>query len=105
MHTILSAKIDAYLIILDEIDSGLDIDSLKIVADNIIDYKKKYPEVGILIITHYSRILQYIKPNYVHIMTCGKIVKTGDYQLALDIDNQGYNNIELNVVGEIYNDK
>lgn len=78
------------LIILDEIDSGLDIDSLKIVASNINDYKNTHPDTAILIITHYQRILDYIKPDFVHIMTCGKIIKTGDYKLALELENHGF---------------
>lgn len=77
-------------IILDEIDSGLDIDSLRIVAENINDYKKTHPNTAILIITHYQRILDYIKPDFVHIMTCGKIVKTGDYKLALQLEKNGF---------------
>ena len=82
------------LIILDEIDSGLDIDSLRIVAENINDYKKSHPETSILIITHYQRILDYIKPDFVHIMTCGKIVKTGDYKLALELEAHGFDLFE-----------
>lgn len=84
------------LVILDEIDSGLDVDSLRIVAENINDYKKNNPDTSILIITHYQRILDYIKPDYVHIMTCGKIVKTGDYKLALELESHGFNLIEKN---------
>lgn len=84
------------LVILDEIDSGLDIDSLKIVASNINQYKKDYPKSSLLIITHYPRILEFIKPDYVHIMTCGKIVKSGDYDLALAIEKQGYKKMETN---------
>ena len=80
-------------IILDELDSGLDIDSLKVVCDNINDYLKEFPKTSILIITHYPRILEYIKPDYVHIMMNGKIVKTGDYTLALNIEKNGYNEI------------
>ncbi len=82
------------LIILDEIDSGLDVDSLKVVAKNINAYKKENPKTSVLIITHYPRILNYIKPDYVHIMTCGKIVKTGDYNLSLQIEDQGYNELK-----------
>jgi Fe-S cluster assembly ATP-binding protein len=78
------------LIILDEIDSGLDIDSLRIVADNINNYKNTHPDTAILIITHYQRILDYIKPDFVHIMTCGKIIKTGDYKLALELESHGF---------------
>lgn len=77
-------------IILDEIDSGLDVDSLKIVCDNINDYLKKYKETSILIITHYPRILEYLKPNYVHIMMNGNIVKTGDFSLAKELEKNGF---------------
>ena len=78
-------------IILDEVDSGLDVDSLKIVAENIEIYKKENPEVSILIITHLSKILEYIKPDYVHVVVNGQIVDTGDYSMALEIEKKGYN--------------
>lgn len=78
------------LIILDEVDSGLDVDSLRIVCENINNYLKDHPKTSVLIITHYPRILEYIKPKYVHMMVCGKIVKTGDYNLAFDIEKNGY---------------
>lgn len=78
-------------IILDEVDSGLDVDSLKIVAENIEMYKKENPEVSILIITHLSKILEYIKPDYVHVVVNGQIVDTGDYSMALEIERKGYN--------------
>ena len=78
-------------IILDELDSGLDVDSLKIVATNIVNYKKDNPNTSILIITHLSNILEYIKPDYVHIISNGEIVKTGDYSLAKKIEKDGYN--------------
>jgi Fe-S cluster assembly ATP-binding protein len=78
------------LIILDEIDSGLDIDSLKIVADSINEYKITHPDTAILVITHHQRLLDYIKPNFVHIMACGKIIRTGDYTLALELENHGF---------------
>jgi Fe-S cluster assembly ATP-binding protein len=78
------------LIILDEIDSGLDVDSLKIVASNINEYKETHSDTAILIITHHQRLLDYIKPDYVHIMGNGKIVKTGDYRLALELENYGF---------------
>lgn len=80
-------------IILDELDSGLDIDSLKIVCKNINLYLEENPNTSVLIITHYPRILQYIKPNYVHIMNNGHIVKTGDYNLALEVEKNGYTEI------------
>lgn len=78
-------------IILDEVDSGLDVDSLKIVAENIKMYKEENPEVSILIITHLSKILEYIKPDYVHVVVNGQIVDTGDYSKALEIEKKGYN--------------
>ena len=78
------------LIILDELDSGRDVDSLKIACDNINDYLKENPNASVLIITHYTRILDYIKPNYVHIMKDGKIVKTGDFMLAKEIEEKGF---------------
>ncbi|MBR4618792.1 MAG: Fe-S cluster assembly ATPase SufC [Bacilli bacterium] len=80
-------------IILDEIDSGLDVDSLKIVCKNINNYLQKNKDTSILIITHYPRILEFIKPNYVHIMKDGNIVKTGDYSLAQKIEKDGYDSI------------
>jgi Fe-S cluster assembly ATPase SufC len=68
-------------IILDEIDSGLDVDALKVVSNFINEYYKTFKPT-ILIITHHTNIIKYIKPNYVHILDNGKIVKTGDYHLA-----------------------
>ena len=79
-------------IILDELDSGLDVDSLKIVCDNINDYKKENLGASILIITHYPKILEYIKPDFVHVMKDGKIVKSGSIDLALKIEKEGYEN-------------
>ena len=79
-------------IILDELDSGLDIDSLRIVGENIKKYKDEYPNTSIMIITHHLKILEYLNPDFVHIMSNGKIVKTGDYSLAFDIEKNGYNN-------------
>ncbi len=78
-------------IILDELDSGLDVDSLRIVCENINKYKEENPDVSILIITHYPRILELIKPNFVHVMNHGKIVKTGDINLAIETEKVGYN--------------
>ena len=82
-------------IILDELDSGLDVDSLKICCENINEYLSTHKDTSVLIITHYPRILEYIKPKYVHMMVDGKIVKTGDMSLALDIERNGYEK-ELN---------
>jgi Fe-S cluster assembly ATP-binding protein len=74
--------------ILDETDSGLDIDALKIVAETVNRARKK--GVGLLVITHYSRILTHIAPNAVHILANGKLVKSGDALLAHDIESRGY---------------
>ena len=76
-------------IILDELDSGLDVDSLKITAQNINNYQKE-SKASILIITHHPKILEYIIPDYVHIMKDGKIEKTGDITLAKLIEAEGY---------------
>ena len=80
-------------VILDEVDSGLDVDSLRIVSENINKYKLENPNTSILIITHYPRILEYIEPDYVHMMVGGKIVKTGDKNLAFEIEKTGYNEV------------
>lgn len=77
-------------IVLDELDSGLDIDSLKKCTDAINKYLKENPKTSVLIITHYPRILEYIKPNYVHIMLNGSLVKKGDHSLALEVEEKGY---------------
>jgi len=77
-------------LILDEIDSGLDIDALKIVSAGILKAQENNPDMGILIITHYSRILKYIMPDFVHIMCNGKIKKTGGPELIEEIEKDGY---------------
>ena len=77
-------------IILDELDSGLDVDSLRIVCQNINEYLEENPEASVLIITHYPRILEYIKPDFVHVMVDGKIQKTGNMNLAFEIEKDGY---------------
>ncbi|MCY0877735.1 MAG: Fe-S cluster assembly ATPase SufC [Firmicutes bacterium] len=74
--------------ILDEIDSGLDIDAIKIVAKGVNSLKG--PEFGALIITHYQRILDYVRPDFVHIMVDGQIVKSGGPELAEELDRKGY---------------
>ena len=80
-------------IILDEIDSGLDVDSLKVVCKNINDYINENKDTSLLIITHYPRILEYIKPDYVHVMADGNIKKTGDINLAFETEKKGYSSI------------
>lgn len=81
-------------IILDELDSGLDVDSLKIVCREINSYKNDHPDTSILIITHYPRILEMIVPDFVHIMNNGSIKKTGDKLLALEVEKDGYDKYE-----------
>ena len=81
-------------IILDELDSGLDVDSLKIVCRGINSYKNDHPDTSILIITHYPRILEMIVPDFVHIMNNGSIKKTGDKLLALEVEKDGYDKYE-----------
>ncbi len=79
------------LSILDETDSGLDIDALKIVADGVNSLRKK--DNSFLIITHYQRLLNYIKPDFVHVLMGGRVVKSGGPELALELEKKGYENI------------
>ncbi len=79
-------------IMLDEIDSGLDVDSLKIVGENVMDYNNNN-ESAILLITHYQRLLDYIKPDFVHIMINGNIKLSGDASLVKEIEEKGYEKI------------
>lgn len=76
--------------ILDEIDSGLDIDSLKVIAAGIELARKENPAMSIILITHYQRILDYIIPDYVHVLCDGRIVESGDAQVAKDLERKGY---------------
>jgi len=82
------AMLEPKLAILDETDSGLDIDALRIVANGVNTLKR--PDNATVIITHYQRLLDYIVPDFVHIMYDGKIVKTGDKSLALELEKKGY---------------
>jgi Fe-S cluster assembly ATP-binding protein len=74
--------------ILDETDSGLDIDALRIVSEGVNALRG--PDLGCLIITHYQRILNYIKPDFVHVMLDGRIVESGGPELALHLEEHGY---------------
>ncbi len=87
-------------VILDEIDSGLDVDSLKIVGEKVEEYKKE-SNCSILLITHYQRLLNYIKPDFVHIMLDGKIVKTGGLELVTELEKNGYKKILENNTDEV----
>lgn len=90
MEILQMAMLEPNLAILDEPDSGLDIDSLKLVAESINKFKKKNPTVGILLITHYQRILEHIKPDKVHVFVDGSIVESGGPELALELEKRGY---------------
>lgn len=76
------------LAILDEVDSGLDIDSLKVVSEGINSYKNS--RNTLLLITHYQRLLNYIKPDFIHVMSKGKIIKTAGPELAIELEKRGY---------------
>ena len=82
------AMLEPRLGILDETDSGLDIDALRIVSDGVNALRG--PERSFLVITHYQRLLDYIVPDFVHVMVHGQIVKTGGKELALELENEGY---------------
>jgi Fe-S cluster assembly ATP-binding protein len=82
------AVLDPKLAILDETDSGLDIDALKIVADGVNRLRR--PENAVVIVTHYQRLLNYIVPDYVHVLVDGRIVKSGGKDLALQLEERGY---------------
>ncbi len=81
--------LDPKFAILDETDSGLDIDALRIVGDGINAIMRK-PDKAVLLITHYQRLLDYVKPDFVHVLAGGRIVKTGGPELALQLEEQGY---------------
>jgi Fe-S cluster assembly ATP-binding protein len=80
--------LDSELTILDETDSGLDIDALKIISNGINNFMS--PNKSIILITHYQRLLDYINPTYVHVMQNGKIIKTGSADLAKELESKGY---------------
>ena len=86
------AMLEPCLSILDETDSGLDIDALRIVAEGV--NKLKTPHNASIVITHYQRLLDYIVPDFVHVLADGKIVKTGTKELALQLEEQGYEQFE-----------
>ena len=89
------AMLEPRLSILDETDSGLDIDALRIVAEGV--NKLKTPETSTIVITHYQRLLDYIKPDRVHVLYKGRIVKTAGPELALELEEKGYDWIKKEV--------
>lgn len=82
------ALLEPTFAILDETDSGLDIDALKVVADGINELRS--PNRSLLLITHYSRLLDYVEPDFVHVLVDGKIIRSGDKTLAMDLERDGY---------------
>jgi Fe-S cluster assembly ATP-binding protein len=84
--------LDPVLAILDETDSGLDIDALRVVGDGINRIMRK-PDKAVLLITHYQRLLDYVKPDFVHVLAGGRIVKSGGPELALELEEEGYKEI------------
>ena len=81
--------INPRLAILDETDSGLDIDALRVVGDGI-NRIMRAPDKAVLLITHYQRLLDYVQPDFVHVLADGRIVKTGGAELALELEREGY---------------
>jgi Fe-S cluster assembly ATP-binding protein len=86
------AVLEPKLAILDETDSGLDIDALKIVATGVNRLKK--PDNAVVLVTHYQRLLNYIVPDFVHVLVNGRIVKSGGKELALELEANGYDNVK-----------
>jgi Fe-S cluster assembly ATP-binding protein len=84
------AMLEPQLAIMDETDSGLDIDALRVVANGVSKLHAARPEMGILLITHYQRMLNYIEPDHVHVMVNGRIVRSGGPELAHELDEKGY---------------
>ena len=82
------AMLEPKFALMDETDSGLDIDALRIVAEGVNTLRG--PGLGVLMITHYQRLLNYIVPDFVHVMYDGRIVKSGDKSLALELESRGY---------------
>jgi Fe-S cluster assembly ATP-binding protein len=88
MEILQMAMLQPEIAILDETDSGLDIDALRIVSEGVNQLKS--PDLGVLVITHYQRILNYVKPDQVHILVAGRIVLSGGPELALELEDKGY---------------
>jgi Fe-S cluster assembly ATP-binding protein len=87
------AMLQPKLAIMDETDSGLDIDALRIVAEGVNAITKENPEMGVLIITHYQRILNYIQPDFVHVLARGQVVRSGGKELVEQLEREGYSTI------------
>ena len=90
------AMLEPKFSLMDETDSGLDIDALKIVSEGVNQLRG--PGLGVLLITHYQRLLNYIVPDFVHVMWDGRIVKSGDKSLALELEEKGYDWVKKELV-------
>ena len=90
LETLQMLMLQPQLVIMDETDSGLDVDAMKLIADNVNQLRSA--KRSFIIITHYQRLLDYITPDYVHILSAGKIIKSGDAKLAQMVENDGYQN-------------
>jgi Fe-S cluster assembly ATP-binding protein len=88
------AMLKPKLAVMDETDSGLDIDALKIVANGVNKLVEEDPDMSVLLITHYQRLLDYIKPDFVHVMVDGRIVQSGGPEVALELEAEGYKTYE-----------
>jgi Fe-S cluster assembly ATP-binding protein len=91
------AVLEPRLCLLDETDSGLDIDALRIVAHGVNSLRSK--ERGMIVVTHYQRLLNYIVPDFVHVLVDGRIVRSGGKELALELEEKGYGWTETETVG------
>ena len=88
------AMLEPELAVLDETDSGLDIDALKIVARGVREVRSERPEMGVLLITHYQRLLTELEPDHIHILVNGRIVESGGPELAAELEREGYERFE-----------
>lgn len=84
------AILEPYMAVLDETDSGLDVDALKIISENVHKIMKSRKDTGVLLVTHYQRILKYLKPDFVHVMKDGLLIKSGGHELAQELEEKGY---------------
>ena len=91
------AVLEPKLCVLDETDSGLDIDALQVVAQGVNALRS--PDRAVIVVTHYQRLLNYIVPDFVHVLSEGRIVKSGGKELALELEAKGYGWIESSTVG------
>ena len=95
MEILQMAMLQPQLAVLDETDSGLDIDALRIVSEGVNELMS--PDLGVLVITHYQRILNYVRPEHVHILVDGRVVMSGGPELALELEERGYDWVKESV--------